>query len=190
MYCMFLITANNQHTQVETDAALQGTSRLIQQDSEQVYIPSEPGRSRHRCCSPEMTPSRTVCWAGRGCRRCWTSPPRTSSGGCCTAEWSARPWPAPPPDPSSAGSPEVYYQSSLWRKQTNIIATELEWRKKSHFGVRSCKSLMSFSIHSFQFRNFRKKENLPDSMTSVFNEGAKKERQSVPGCIKLSKILR
>ena len=80
-----------------------------------IYVPSGPGRCCLWCCWPETTPSRTGCWACPGGRRCWASAPRTSTGGCCTSAWSARPWPRPPPAPPSEGPPGVSSRSSLKR---------------------------------------------------------------------------
>lgn len=133
MYCMF--PASTKH--------LSELNRWIR-DSEQVYVPSEPGRCRHCCwCRlSETTPSRTVCWAGPGWRRCWTSAPRTSSGGCCTPGWNARLWPELPPAAPSADPPEVSSRSSLWRKRVKgEQASSWSSRKASWWTQRSIQQL-------------------------------------------------
>lgn len=116
-------------------------------------IPSGSGRSCPWCwfCLPKTKPSRTLGWACPGSGRCWPCAPLTSSAGCCTAGWNARPWPAPSPAPPSEGRPGGSSQSSLGKGNIYhhhpivLLQKEPQMTLRSPFPVQSG-TLMLFSL--------------------------------------------
>lgn len=72
---------------------------------------------RHWSCDwRARTPSWTDSSACPAASRCWTSPPQSASGDCCTPLWISRPTPEPVPGPPSADLPEASFQNNLHKR--------------------------------------------------------------------------
>lgn len=80
---------------------------------------------RHWSCGwRARTPSWTDSSVYPAASRYWTSPPQSSSGGCCTPLWISRPKPEPVPGPFWVDLPEVSSRNSLDKRTMFSIGIE------------------------------------------------------------------